>query len=208
MKPPRYPVVLDFTIADMAPYVGASPEAVKFCESLFIRDVQHLRRRVRYLDRWGCTDQWRTELMRLLDPPGIPADWPPHPDPGIRVRQQVAHLPGSVRHKAWRALPDADDPWKAFLFLVHFKTDLQSCRGIGAAGVPEIEAWRTEMRARHPKPEQPLSENDLQRTPRAAAQPYCPQTGRMPARLQIIIDLDASDPFVVDKVDRIMRALR
>ncbi len=161
---PRYPIVNEFPVATLAPYVGTSAEALAWCAANRVESIADLRRNMRPQGRAkqsNCPEVFRAEFERLLDPPGIPADWPLHPYARQRILQQLAHdipLYSLIRH----AVSSAEDPWAAFLFLIHFEEDFRFHKGIGPTKLPLVLAWRDEMRKRHERPAEVMGREVLE----------------------------------------------
>lgn len=160
---PRYPIVNAFPVATLAPYVGTSAEALAWCAANKVETIEHLRRKMRPrgpAKQSSYPVAFRAEFELLLDPPGIPADWPLHPDVDARVLQQFAHA-GLATRSLWDAMRDSKDPWSALLYLIHFEDDFQKYRGMGATRLPMVLAWRDEMRTRLERPARVLGREVL-----------------------------------------------
>lgn len=216
----RYPLVLKFPVATLAPYVGLSTEALAWCNANRVNTVADARRTMRPQGRAKvvkCPPAFREEFERLADPPGIPAAWPLHPEEYHRIEQQFAHAPevyGMIR----RAMCGADDMWKALLYLIHFEEDFMRHKGIGPIGLPKLLAWRDEMRQRHTKPKEPLTAAVLKRSEQSYVQhpqsiPVVSRTSRTESighpgsSLSLIIHLDPADPLLVQKFKAIKAIL-
>jgi hypothetical protein len=208
---PRYEVVLKFPVATLAPYVRLGTETLAWCAEHFIVTVFDLRKALLRKGRTSkvkYTKAQRTEFLRLFDPKGIPADWPQHPEPGVRVEQQVAHeknISGVIRNAVW----SAHDPWKAFLYLIHFEEDFMKYKGVGPGRMPAFMAWRSDMQRRYPRPEQPLTADCLEGRAFGKGSDYGMPAGgleqvHMPASgspftIRFSFDLDGNDPDVIKK---------
>ncbi len=161
---PRFSIVDQFPVETLAPFVGVSAETLRWCTDNLIDSVSELRRAMRrhgLAQRSNCSAELRTEFLRLLDPPGIPADWPLHPESVWRARQQTAHVKGGAGGRIDHALFEAKDRWEGLLYLIHFEEDLLQYKGIGPTLLPGVLAWRDDMRIRHPKPEKVLTSEVL-----------------------------------------------
>ena len=162
---PRYPIVNAFPVATLAPYVGTSAEALAWCGANKVETIEDLRRKMRpqgNAKQSKCPEAFRAEFERLLDPPGIPADWPLHPDVDERVLQQLAHeqsMNSLIGYVTWRS----KDPWAALLYLIHFEEDFMQYKGVGPTKLPLVLAWRDEMRKRHERPAEALGREVLKR---------------------------------------------
>lgn len=160
---PRYPIVNAFPVATLAPYVGISAEALAWCGANKVETIEDLRRKMRpqgKAKQSKCPEVFRTEFERLLDPPGIPADWPLHPDVDERVLQQLAHeqsMNSLIGYVTWRS----KDPWAALLYLIHFEEDFSRYKGIGPTKLQLVLAWRDDMRKRLERPTEVLGREVL-----------------------------------------------
>lgn len=160
---PRYPIVRAFPVETLAPYVGLSANALAWCADNWITTVADALRAMRPQGRSKvikCPPHLQLELLRLIDPPGIPADWPLHPDAVRRIDQQFAHAPG-VWGLIRRLIFDVKDRWSALLYLVHVEEDFLQYKGIGPTKLPAVLVWRDEMRKRHARPTEELKQDVL-----------------------------------------------
>lgn len=151
---PRYPLVRKFPVTTLAPYVGLSSEALAWCAGNRVHTVAEAMRTLRPQGRSKlikCPIPLRGELKRLIDPPGIPADWPLHPDTDRRFEQQLVHVPSiasAIRSATW----EAKDRWLGMLYLIYCEEDFMQYTGIGRTKLPMVLAWRDDMRKRHERP--------------------------------------------------------
>jgi len=208
---PRYPIVRKFPVTTLAPYVGLSTAALEWCAGKRVVTVADVLRTMRPQGKGRvikCPPDLRDELERLANPPGIPADWPLHPEEYHRIQQQLAHateLYGMIRG----AMGMAENRWTALLYLIHFEEDFIQHKGIGPIGLPKVLAWRDEMRQRHARPKEPLTAAVLKRSERPYVQhpqpiPVVSRSGRTEfghpgSPLSLIIHLDPADPLLVQK---------
>lgn len=209
---PRYQIVREFPVTTLAPYVGLSNEALEWCADNCVSTVADALRTMRSQGRYKvikCPPTLQNELKRLINPPGIPADWPLHPDLSTRIIQQFAHtkwVEGYIR----RAISDARDPWAALMYLVHFEEDLLQYKGVASAKLPLFLAWRDDMRKRHPKPKEVLAADCLKdENPRTTPHPVWPPIEQKPrlqpaqarsrGNLTITVQLDLDDPLLEQK---------
>ncbi|MBK9274707.1 MAG: hypothetical protein IPM49_09230 [Flavobacteriales bacterium] len=164
-----------------------------------------------------CPPAFRGEFERLINPLGIPADWPLHPKEFVRIEQQFAHTTAVYGIIRW-AMAQAIDSWSALQYLIHFEDDFLRHKRIGPVVLPKVLAWRDEMRQRHPKPAQPLSADVLtgrvqcafpRQQPSAQAGPADPASPRGPLRSQLSLtfQLDLADPQLVEKLKAVKAIL-
>lgn len=209
---PRYPIVRKFPVATLAPYVGLSTEALEWCAGNWVVTVADVLRTLRPQGKGKvikCPPALRDEFERLADPPGIPAAWPLHPEVDDRIEQQFAHTPRVYGIIRW-AIYQADDKWTALQYLIHFEEDFMQYNRVGPVVLPQVLAWRDEMRQHHAKPMEPLTAAALKGSERSYAQhpqsiPVVSRTGRTESighpgsPLTLIIHLDPADPLLVQK---------
>ncbi len=217
---PRYPIVRKFPIATLAPYVGLSTEALGWCAGNRVDTIADVLRTMRPQGKGKvikCPPTLRGEFERLIDPLGIPADWPLHPNEFVRIEQQFAHTTGVYGIIRW-AMAQAGDSWSALQYLIHFEDDFLRHKRIGPVVLPKVLAWRDEMRQRHAKPEQPLTADVLtggiqyalpRQQPSAQAGPADLASPRGPSRsqLSLTLHLDLTDPQLVEKLKAVKAIL-
>ena len=215
--PLRYPIANKFPVATLAPYVGTSAAAVKWCAANRVDTIGELRRAMRpygKFKRIKCPAGLHAEFERLLDPPGIPAAWPPHPNEDHRVEQHLVHAAG-LYGVLRRAIFDAKNRWEGMLYLIHFEDDFLQYKGIGPGLLPAVLAWREYLRGRFPRPVAVLTPEVLkgrefgpvrQNGSPASAGPstYMPPSTRTTSTVKLIVEFDLADPHLVEKV----RAIR
>ena len=213
MPTPRFPIVYRFPVETLAPYVGIPSETVAWCAEHGIGTIDELRRALRRhgrLKRSELPGTHRAELLRLFDPPGLPMEWPLHPDADHRAHQQVAHLSCGLGARLRKIWFNANDRWLGFLYVVHFEEYFTQYKGIGPGYLPRVLAWRDNMRSRHQRPEQVLTAEALQGRIFGIDNASCQHpANNQPSsfsgfKLRIDLELEGNDPRLLEKFLAIM----
>lgn len=195
---PRYAIANEFPVDVLGPYVGMSEAALEWCRTNHVGTVKALRRAMRpgrLVQLTNCPPDMVAEFLRLLDPPGIPADWPLHPDSGRRVDQQLAHVPGLYNLIRW-VIGDAKDHWAAMLYLFYFEEDFKRYKGIGSTKLSMVLAWRDEMRKRHAAPAEVLGRDVLKGRAWSYTEPVMPVRPNLYASLWESVAKHAADGYI------------
>lgn len=150
-------VITRYTIAELAHHTGASEQLLAWCAEHGLRTMVQLRRAMASAGEGGlrahlgCTPDVERELIALLDPPGLPIDWPPLLKPADRIRQHYAHL--DTRHRnildSW--IFQYTPPEAALHYLVHGSYDFRRERGVGSLAMDALTEWRAHMRTIVPR---------------------------------------------------------
>lgn len=170
-------MILDrYSIAGFAAYKPIGELALACCAEHGVQSMAQLRKASRMRgglrERLQCATAVEEELMALLAPPGIPAQWPPMADARERIQQHYAHLSKRCRSALNHWIFQYTNPALALQYLVHSNMPLDRLRSVGASVITELQAWRAQLRTLLPAPSVQIERGLLQhRAPLGLPQP-------------------------------------
>ncbi|MEO8067590.1 MAG: hypothetical protein ABI599_07860 [Flavobacteriales bacterium] len=177
-------MILDrYSVAELVVYQPLSEQALACCAEHGVRTMVQLRKAAQaeggLRARFQCSTAEEEELMSLLAPPGIPAQWPALTDAKERIQQHYAHLSVRCRTALNGWVFEHTNPALALQYLVHSDLPFDHIRSVGAIALAELLPWRAQLRTIVPVAAVPITRKMLQ-----SRQPFgLPQPERLEAVL-------------------------